>query len=57
MPIQTHAWDPADYIGSPAEYLKAALESVQETGDLRIFHQALQDVTKAKLIASDSRNS
>lgn len=48
MSLQTHPWDPSDYIDSAEEYLKASLEAVQETGDLRIFHQALQDVAKAK---------
>jgi hypothetical protein len=50
MPISTQIWEPSDYIDSPTEYLEAAREAAQETGDIRIWHQALQDVKKAKSI-------
>ena len=44
--IKTKPWNASDHINDPEEYLKASLEAVQETGDTRIFNQALQDVAK-----------
>ncbi len=49
MSIKTKPWNASDYLDTPEmteEYLKASLEAVRETGDIRIFNNALQVVAK-----------
>ncbi len=49
MSIKTKPWNASDYLDTPEmieEYLKASLEAVRETGDVRIFNKALQVVVK-----------
>ena len=53
MSIKTKPWNASDYLDTPEmieEYLKASLEAVRETGDIRIFNKALQVVAKADKI-------
>jgi len=51
MTLKTKPWNASEHIINPEEYLKASLEAVQETGDSRIFNQALNDVAKMQTIS------
>jgi len=48
MTLEITTWDAGDHINDPEYYLKDALELASETGDYRIFNQALADVSKAQ---------
>jgi len=57
MTLKTTLWNASEHIIDPEEYLKASLEAVQETGDSRIFNQALSDVAKMQTISEVAKKS
>jgi len=57
MTLKTKPWNASEHIINPEEYLKASLEAVQETGDSRIFNQALNDVAKMQTITEVAKKS
>ena len=53
MPLETIPWDAADYLDSE-EMVLAYLEAVFEDGDPALIAAALNDVARARGVASDA---
>jgi probable addiction module antidote protein len=52
MPLETYPWDAADYLDSE-EMVIAYLEAAFEDGDPALIVAALNDVARARGVASD----
>ena len=57
MTLEITSWDASDHINNPEDYLKDALELASETGDYRIFNQALADVSKMQKMSAVAERS
>lgn len=57
MTLEIRSWDASEHINDPQGYLKDALDLASETGDYRVFNQALADVSKMQKMSNIAQRS